>query len=282
MKQNEILLDSYLNNNTELSVGSIASYERMVKKYDQVDLTKAKFSQIMEVVNKDDNPNSKASTLNIAILLTKNRIELHTRLQKEREIIKNEIDARRKTLLKSCNESLPSYDDVIEKMNEMRELNYLVNYILINYALRNSDFMLEVITIKSQIPTDKQNYIYYNRKEKNITLLISSYKTFKSYGQKTITITDEKFIKIFKELNLKDGDYLISTKKGGKPSLSYLSDMIRSMTAFGLREGAFFKVVLKNLLHQHKYKELEAISLTRGTSLAVILTSYNLLNSESN
>mgnify|MGYP003666948962 FL=1 len=64
MKQNEILLDSYLNNNTELSVGSIASYERMVKKYDEVDLTKAKFSQIMEIVNKDDNPNSKASTLN--------------------------------------------------------------------------------------------------------------------------------------------------------------------------------------------------------------------------
>ena len=282
MKQNEILLDSYLNNNTELSVGSIASYERMVKKYDQVDLTKAKFSQIMEVVNKDDNPNSKASTLNIAVLLTKNRIELHTRLQKERELIKTQIDARRKTLLKSCNETLPSYDDVIEEMNKMRELNYLVNYILINYALRNSDFMLEVITIKSQIPTDKQNYIYYNRKEKNITLLISSYKTYKSYGQKTITITDEKFIKIFKELNLKDGDYLISTKKGGKPSLSYLSDMIRSMTAFGLREGAFFKVVLKNLLQHHKYKELECISLTRGTSLAVILTSYNLLNSESN
>jgi hypothetical protein len=237
MKQNEILLDGYLNNNPQLSQGSIVSYERMTKKYDELDLAKAKFNEIMEIVKKEVNPNTKSATLNLAILLTKSRMELNNRLQKERESIKMEIDSRRKTLL-----------------------------------------LLQVVTLKKDIPTDQQNYIYYNRKEKNITLLISSYKTFKNYGQKTITITDEKFIKIFKQLNYKDGDYLLSLKKGERPSVSYLGDIIKSMTAFGLREGSFFKIVLKHLLEEHKYQELEAISLTRGTSLAVILTSYNLLN----
>ena len=278
MKQNEILLDGYLNNNPQLSKGSIVSYERMTKKYDELDLAKAKFNEIMEIVKKEVNPNTKSATLNLAILLTKSRMELNNRLQKERESIKIEIDLRRKTLLKASNEILPSYSEVLESINQMTGLNYLVNYMLINYAFRNLDLQLQVVTLKKDIPTDKLNYIYYNRKEKNITLLISSYKTFKNYGQKTITITDEKFIKIFKQLNYKDGDYLISLKKGERPSVSYLADMIRNMTAFGLREGSFFKVVLKHLLEEHKYQELEAISLTRGTSLAVILTSYNLLN----
>ena len=278
MKQNEILLDGYLNNNPQLSKGSIVSYERMTKKYDELDLAKAKFNEIMEIVKKEMNPNTKSATLNLAILLTKSRMELNNRLQKERESIKIEIDSRRKTLLKASNEILPSYSEVLESINQMTGLNYLVNYMLINYAFRNLDLQLQVVTLKKDIPTDKLNYIYYNRKEKNITLLISSYKTFKNYGQKTITITDEKFIKIFKQLNYKDGDYLISLKKGERPSVSYLADMIRNMTAFGLREGSFFKVVLKHLLEEHKYQELEAISLTRGTSLAVILTSYNLLN----
>jgi len=278
MKQNEILLDGYLNNNPQLSKGSIVSYERMTKKYDELDLAKAKFNEIMEIVKKEVNPNTKSATLNLAILLTKSRMELNNRLQKERESIKIEIDSRRKTLLKASNEILPSYSEVLESINQMTGLNYLVNYMLINYAFRNLDLQLQVVTLKKDIPTDKLNYIYYNRKEKNITLLISSYKTFKNYGQKTITITDEKFIKIFKQLNYKDGDYLISLKKGERPSVSYLADMIRNMTAFGLREGSFFKVVLKHLLEEHKYQELEAISLTRGTSLAVILTSYNLLN----
>ena len=278
MKQNEILLDGYLNNNPQLSQGSIVSYERMTKKYDELDLAKAKFNEIMEIVKKEVNPNTKSATLNLAILLTKSRMELNNRLQKERESIKMEIDSRRKTLLKASNEILPSYGEVLESINQMTGLNYLVNYMLINYAFRNLDLLLQVVTLKKDIPTDQQNYIYYNRKEKNITLLISSYKTFKNYGQKTITITDEKFIKIFKQLNYKDGDYLLSLKKGERPSVSYLGDIIKSMTAFGLREGSFFKIVLKHLLEEHKYQELESISLTRGTSLAVILTSYNLLN----
>ena len=278
MKQNEILLDGYLNNNPQLSQGSIVSYERMTKKYDELDLAKAKFNEIMEIVKKEVNPNTKSATLNLAILLTKSRMELNNRSQKERESIKMEIDSRRKTLLKASNDILPSYGEVLESINQMTGLNYLINYMLINYAFRNLDLLLQVVTLKKDIPTDQQNYIYYNRKEKNITLLISSYKTFKNYGQKTITITDEKFIKIFKQLNYKDGDYLLSLKKGERPSVSYLADIIKSMTVFGLREGSFFKVVLKHLLEEHKYQELESISLTRGTSLAVILTSYSLLN----
>ena len=278
MKQNEILLDGYLNNNPQLSQGSIVSYERMTKKNDELDLAKAKFNEIMEIVKKEVNPNTKSATLNLAILLTKSRMELNNRSQKERESIKMEIDSRRKTLLKASNDILPSYGEVLESINQMTGLNYLINYMLINYAFRNLDLLLQVVTLKKDIPTDQQNYIYYNRKEKNITLLISSYKTFKNYGQKTITITDEKFIKIFKQLNYKDGDYLLSLKKGERPSVSYLADIIKSMTVFGLREGSFFKVVLKHLLEEHKYQELVSISLTRGTSLAVILTSYNLLN----
>ena len=65
MKQNEILLDGYLNNNPQLSQGSIVSYERMTKKYDELDLAKAKFNEIMEIVKKEVNPNTKSATLNV-------------------------------------------------------------------------------------------------------------------------------------------------------------------------------------------------------------------------
>ena len=47
-----------------------------------------------------------------------------------------------------------------------------------------------------------------------VEFYINVYKTAKSYNEKVLKVTDEKFIKIFLEQNLKDGDYLFSKENG--------------------------------------------------------------------
>lgn len=274
------LLDGYITNNPTLSRGTIAIYERLAKKYDDIDLTKATYQDIMQIVKRETNPNTQAAVLNLAIILTKTRYELHNRLQKEREPLNNEIDSRRKKKLKEDNEDLPNYDDLVDVLQSMTGTDYLINYMLINYAFRNSDFMLKNINLKKDIPEDKENYVYYNKKLRCISLLISNYKTSKSYGKKVISINDPKFLKIFKDLNLQDGDYLLTTNKGSKPSISYLADIVQRKSISGLGEGRIFKIIVKDLLSKHKYKKLEEVSASRGTSLAVILSSYNMMNNE--
>lgn len=272
------LLDGYINNNKHLSRGTITVYERMAKKYGDMDLTKATFNDIMSIVKKEKNPNSQAAVLNIAILLTKDRTQLYNRLQSERDPIKEQIDSRRKKQLYIDNLDLPDYSDIIALINEMTGITYLINYMLINFAFRNTDLKLKNITLKKDIPNDRENYIYYNSKLKNITLFISSYKTYNSYGKKILTINDTKFINEFRNLALKDGDYLLTTLLGDNPSDSYLSDLIQSHSVSGLGETRMFKLLTRELLKNHDYKKLEQVSASRGTSLAVILSSYNMMN----
>ena len=280
MKSIQDLLDGYINNNTHLSRGSIVAYERMARKYGDMDLTKAKYNDIMEVVRREKNPNSQAAVLNIAILLTQDRKELHTRLQREREPLKERIEARRKGQLERDNDDLPSYDDIVAIMNEMTGLDYIINFLLINYALRNMDFMLQNFLLKQDVPDDKGNYIHYNKKLKCVSLFISSYKTSASYGTKIINICDTKYINEFRGLVLNDGEYLISTQQRKKPSASYLSDILLNRSVSGLGEGRIMKIVTKHLLEKYDYKKLQEISASRGTSLAVILSSYNLMNNK--
>jgi len=131
------------------------------------------------------------------------------------------------------------------------------------------------------LPEDKnENYILLKSKNK-VILLITDYKTEKKHGDKEIIINDSKFIKELKSLDLKNGDYLIPMKNGDKiKNITTFNDKILRMTIDNLGQNKLVKIVIKELLNNKSYDKLEDLSKHRGTSMSVLLKSYNLHNGE--
>ena len=84
-------------------------------------------------------------------------------------------------------------------------------------------------------------------------------------------------------MKLDDGDYLLSMKKGDKiKNITTFNDKIKKLTIGNLGQNKIVKVVIKHLLNNKQFDKLEALGKDRGTSMAVLLTSYNLENGNDN
>ena len=115
----------------------------------------------------------------------------------------------------------------------------------------------------------------------DIILDINDYKTEEKYGTKEIKITNEKFINEIKKMKLNDGDYLLSMKNGDKiKNISTFNDKILNLTIDKLGQNKLVKIMIKDLLNNKSYDKLEQLSRDRGTSLDILLKSYNLHNGE--
>ena len=79
-------------------------------------------------------------------------------------------------------------------------------------------------------------------------------------------------------MNLVDGDFLLSLKDGTVPSHSTVGDKVMALSIGKLGETKIVKVVVKHYLDNKSYEDLENISKTRGTSIATLISSYNLYN----
>jgi len=268
------LIEEYISANPDLSEASKVSYRREAGKYGKLDMDISTVKEIKSVVQKSVTANSKATTLNIAILLTKQRPKIFEKLTDYRDELRDEIAAARKQKMVSLNEDLPSYDSLVEKLDKQSGLSYLVNYLLINNALRNAD--MELYYSKTKNPTDEdKNYIYKNQKTGEIILIINKYKTAGTYGKKTIIINNKRLAEEVSKLNLSAGDPLFQLD--GKPaSTKTVTQRIRRMSVDKLSEGEIAKIVVKHLIDTKNFKELKRISLSRGTSVDTLLSSYNI------
>ena len=268
------LIEEYLKDNEQLSENSKISYRRNAGKYGQLNMDIATFKEMRKVAEQGATPNSKATIINVAIMLTKNRPQIFTRLSQYREELREQIASDRKKKMISLNDDLPSYESLIEELNNQSGLNYLVNYLLIHNGLRNAD--LELYYSKSKSPDDNsKNYIYKNQKTGEIILIINKYKTAGTYGKKTIIINNKRLAEEVAKLDLKDGDALF--KLDGKPASSKtVAQRVRRMTVNKLSEGEVAKIIVKHMIDNKNFEELRRISRSRGTSMETLLSSYNV------
>ena len=122
----------------------------------------------------------------------------------------------------------------------------------------------------------KENVVIYE--DGAVEFYINVYKTAKSYNEKVLKVTDEKFIKIFLEQNLKDGGYLFS-KADGEPYTQYSFNVISARHSIDkLGETKIMKILVKHYLDDNNFKRLNELQSSRGSSLTTILKSYNLYN----
>ena len=234
-------------------------------------------STILKYMDAIDNPNTKSNKLNVIILLRKFNDKATDLLRDNREGNFKAIETHRKKSLLTLDESLINYDELIEKLQAMETRWYMLNYMYIHFGLRNKDLNVK---FKEELPEPEE------RKAENIVIYengvvefyINVYKTAKAYHEKTLKVTDEKFIKIFLEQGLKDNAYLFA-KADGEPYTNYSFNVISGRHSIDkLGETKIMKIIVKHCLDNHDFKKLNELQASRGSSLTTILKSYNLYN----
>jgi len=225
------------------------------------------------------NPNTLQLYLNMIILVRRYKDEDTDKLIKFRNSLRDEIIESRKKNLDELDDKLPKVDYIMNELNNLTGIRFILNYLIINHALRNKDLNLQFVKTLPKNKTD--NYIL--NKGKHILLDINDYKTEEKYGNKQIKITDEKFMNEFKSLGLKNDDYLLSKKDKSKiTNISTFNDKVLNLTIDKLGQNKLVKIVIRDLLNKKNFQKLEQLSMDRGTSLSVLLKSYNLHNGNGN
>tara|TARA_R110000803_G_scaffold190387_1_gene252951 strand:+ start:430 stop:1275 length:846 start_codon:yes stop_codon:yes gene_type:complete len=222
------------------------------------------------------NLNTLLVNLNLVIVVRKYNEKETDKLIKFRNSLRDTITKKRKDDMADLNDDLPTYETIKERLDNLQGILYIVNYLIFYVSLRNADINLKYIkTLPEKL---EENYIQLNKDK--ITLTISNYKTSNKYGTKKIIISSEKFINEFKNMNLDNEEYILSKKDNSKISnVSTFNEKILKLSIDKLSQK-LVKIYIKHLLKENDFKKLEEASKNRGTSLSVLLTSYNLMNNK--
>ena len=191
----------------------------------------------------------------------------------------NQYDIEKKIEL---NETLPSYDKIKSYINNLLNENnfrdYIINYLLINYGVRNLDCDVLITTDKSvtlKRNTLKENYLYLT--PRYIIYQRNRYKTADVYGRKSYKIVNLLFrnsVSILlanrKECRLLfdcDGDTYNDKQVGNK---------VLNATYNNIGEGNVFKLLIKHYQQEHNIDMVRFLSSSRGTDLNTVYKYYNI------
>ncbi len=278
-KTNNNLIDEYIEkikSEKKVSEGTIKTYKNIGTNL-PFNLLSTQPTIIKKLKDLYDNPNTLQLYLNMIILVRRYNDEETDKLIKFRNSLREEIIESRKKGLDDLDDKLPNSDYILNELNNLNGIRFILNYLMIKHGLRNKDINLKFV---KSLPENKtENYLMI--KGKNIILNINDYKTEEKYGTKEIKISDDKFINEFKKLKLNDGDYLLPMKNGNKiTNTSTFNDKIINLTIDRLGQNKLVKIIIKDLLNNKSFDKLEQMSKDRGTSLDVLLKSYNLHNGD--
>lgn len=165
---------------------------------------------------------------------------------------------------KSLDMTLPSVKDIQTEMERLYDtkqyLGYALLFLLTNFTTRNMDLIANVVYDENETNTTDNWFIVSKDK---VIWRRQKYKTFKNYGIKEHTITNDKFLNCITQLSyiLKDTDNIDRVVK------KYTKN-IGSIT-----EGSICKIVL---LENQNIQSIKQISENRGTDWKTLLTAYDI------
>ena len=231
--------------------------------------------KLLKIINETEtNLNTKQMLINVSLqirLMDKLAVD---KLLAERETNKNALVGKVKQTNLTLQQSLPSYDELIDYLEALYQTsnwtNYIINYLLINYNVRNQDLNFKIVRFLRDTKDKTQNYIWLAPKK--IVYVRNVYKTASIYGQKKITITDPKFTVAIKRVYAcqkhgDDGCVFI-------PNIDQLGYHIMKSTYKQIGEGAVLKVIINHYIKD--VAKLTEISKNRGTDISTLLANYNI------
>ena len=283
------IITKYCAEKDDIKEETKATYIKQSQKFGTKSIDKMSYNYMMKKLNEEFGASASSQLQGVHILMVctkENKPRVFQKLKKLNQELKEKKDDTVKEKNEEKLNTLPSYEYLQEKLNELdkdgKSLAYFVNYIMINYGFRNRDFDMIYIKSKKEFDAikrekfDTRNYIYHNQQTKQIELMIFVYKTWNTYGPKHIKINDEKFITHFKNLKIDDKKPVFVTKDLKPVGLSYLSDLLCNYSIDKLREANIFKIIVKHLIDTKDFAKLDEYVKSRGTSMAEIMKSYNI------
>jgi len=254
----------------EKSKHTIKAYKSAYRKLQSLlkkDIYPADQKTIINLIENEKNKNSQQALLNIAILVKRLYKRKTNLLEEQREVNKkNIIDTVKKTNDKIV---LPSLNDIEEYIDYLYEnsqwADYIINYLLINFQVRNEDINFEIIS-KKGLATDKnKNYMWLSPKGK-IVYIRNRYKTNQTYGKKEHEIKDKEFLVALRRIKAR-GDILI-------PNDNQVGYYVMKATYKNIGEGNYFKILVN--AYKSNLQKLKEMAENRGSSLNVIATNYDI------
>jgi len=232
---------------------------------------------LLEATSDNDFPaNTRAGLITFLVLLKRFYNVEHKQLllfQIENNIrVQVETQERKKSQKKELGNY--SIDDLKSHMlSEYAKKNYtsyVVNYLLINYGVRNQDLNVKLVTDKQNL-NDEENFLYLKNKS-TIQFIRNHYKTHKYYGKKVYEIRDARFVTSIKKLIEKNVSYMLHTSSGDKLDETSLARRIVTYTLDALSEADIFKIIV--IAYDKDYDKLKEYEASRGTKLNTIIENY--------
>ena len=272
-------LDDYMlsvNDKSKITIKNYKSQYNKLRAYTGKDIANTSELKLIQIINENENNlNSKQALINIGIQVRRLNHFSVDKLELERDKNKTALIGYIKNKNIMLQDTLPSYAELINYVEELYQSSnwkkYIINYLLINYQVRNLDLNFQIVKLKRDTTDTTHNYLWLSPTK--CSYIRNIYKTAGSYGKKIINITDPKFITSVRRYSalLKHGeiDALI-------PNDKQLGYYIQNMSYKGLGEGNVLKVIINHYINDVAY--LKQISQNRGTDMNVLLENYNITN----
>ncbi len=280
-------IEQYIESKSTLASATKATYLSNYKKLQDI-LEKENVQKIpqREIINKIhetiQNPNSKLMLINIAINIKGFKDEETKMLINNRELIKIEINQQKNIKKLEKKDTLPTYNDLnlyLKKLFLDKEWRaYIINYLLINYNVRNKDLDVAIVENLKQT-NDDDNFLVVNTRNRYIR---NRYKTYSKYGSKVILFQNKSFqtaVEQFLESvqhDIGEKVYLLSDSSGNRINENSLGNYIQKYTMNDLTESDYNKVSVSRIKDMSDYPLLKKISDSRGTAIDTLVSEYNL------
>ena len=152
----------------------------------------------------------------------------------------------------------------LENYKNNRFMAFIINYLLLNFGVRNKDLNL-IITRNSKNLDKTKNYLVVRKN--TINYIRHDYKTVKVYKTKKNVIKSLRLLEAANQLlcDMESIPLLQNTINLGQE--------IQKYTYNNLLEGDIFKIVVSS---KKSLKEVERLTDKRGSSIKAVLNNYNL------
>jgi len=230
-------------------------------------LTDTRIVKMMKEI--DIPPMSKNGMISVAINILKSYNKPIKALEKYREqIVKVHYNNKQNdTITADRLVSIKQLKDYTKQLYKDRKyIDFIINYIMINYGVRNMDLDLIIVKDKSQV-NDTDNFIYATTKY--VVVVINKYKTASTYGKKRFTIYNNDLIRAVNNL-LGDNNELKLINAVD------INAYIQSRTLNNMGEGLVFKSIIAELAKQNKIDKIRELSKHRGSNVDTIFKDYHI------
>lgn len=235
--------------------------------------------KLMDIINDNPNNNNKQALLNIAILVRRMEKYSTTKLEELQKKLKEAINTDVKIKNEELKETLPRYQELVDYTDYLWDkgewTDYVINYLLLNYQVRNQDLDFDIIKRKKDAADPEKNYMWLSPKK--VTYIRTKYKTAQRDGKelggkKVHTIEDKKFITAIRRVlgcqnsNLECGVFI--------PNKNAIAYHLQKATYKGIGEGRTFKVIVNHF--RDNLDKIKEIANNRVTDINTVLNFYDI------